>query len=1025
VSPASRRRGAADRAAGAAAFVGLLAVLVAVPFGLTWAVGWPLPYGVPSPDAVLTALRYGQIAPSTLVRALAAALWLIWAATVLSLGIEIVAVARGTVARAVPGLGAFQHAAGRMVATVMLVASVATRAGADTPPLPSTTSAPVSAVRAPAMVTAPGPPDAPPAEADREGAPAPPSWTVRRRDSLWTIAEHTLGDGRRWREIAALNVGRRQPDGRQLGPDSTLIRPGWSLKLPTDATVDGPPERVTVSHGDDLWSIAEQHLGDGARWPEIHARNRGRPQPDGRRLRDPDELRPGWTLHLPTRGDGGAGRTRARDVPARATDQQPHPSQDATRGAGAPRRRNGADASGAGRGRTGSGSPVGDRPPQVDGTEPSRAPTIDDGPVGRPTARSPVVEPQRPGAADDPPRRAAPVPARPVTPRTLPPPGHDARPTSTQRPVASHGQAGPVDAGEAAAIVGGTVLAAMLIGVVHTRRRHWLRRRRHGERPAAVDPEAAELERWLRSMADQDLRNRIDRTLRVMSDHFGTHGVTPAVRAVEIGEQVTLHLADGDCPPPPAVTIGEDRRRWTLAPELEVAAPSDAARRFVPALVSCGRLPSGALLHLNPFAVAGIGVVGTPDVVADIMTSWVTELASEGAERGVGIVVVGRHHPLVEHLPRVIIVADPARAVDRLGRTSVDQPRRTVVLCNADAVDGAAVTDLLAAAERPDVGVVVFGEATPATTLEVAGGRVRVRPGNLWLDAPSWLTPDDWDRFGDLLRRTGPRQVPVGDVSPLLAAVTVDAAPDEDGPAGHIVGVLGPLSADDRPPQLDDDAAQLLTYLAVHRTGADPATLSRIVWPRRDVDDSRLDAALEAVDRAFEATVVVRTDDGRIELVDDVACDLGRFRRIVHGLDHLPPSEQARRLYTALHLVRGEPFADGAAWAHADGTALETTTFVVDLAHRLAMHALTIGDAARARWAVDRGLLAAPSSELLFRDRMRVADARGDAAALDAAMHVAQRRAEADGGWVSAETEECYRTLTGRDAPPGEDRDAS
>jgi nucleoid-associated protein YgaU/DNA-binding SARP family transcriptional activator len=54
-----------------------------------------------------------------------------------------------------------------------------------------------------------------------------------------------------------------------------------------------------VQRRDTLWGIAETHLGDPFRWPEIFDLNRGQPQPDGRVLRDPDLICPGWTLQLP------------------------------------------------------------------------------------------------------------------------------------------------------------------------------------------------------------------------------------------------------------------------------------------------------------------------------------------------------------------------------------------------------------------------------------------------------------------------------------------------------------------------------------------------------------------------------------------------------------------------------------------------------------------------------------------------------------------------------------------------------
>ena len=56
----------------------------------------------------------------------------------------------------------------------------------------------------------------------------------------------------------------------------------------------------TVQRGDSLWRIAARNLGTGARWKEIFDLNRGRVQADGRRLADPNLIRIGWTLELPS-----------------------------------------------------------------------------------------------------------------------------------------------------------------------------------------------------------------------------------------------------------------------------------------------------------------------------------------------------------------------------------------------------------------------------------------------------------------------------------------------------------------------------------------------------------------------------------------------------------------------------------------------------------------------------------------------------------------------------------------------------
>lgn len=68
----------------------------------------------------------------------------------------------------------------------------------------------------------------------------------RYHDSLWDIAQRYLGDGRRYREIFALNVGRLQPDGTQL-QHASLIRPGWVLVLPADAQGPGLSEQLPAN----------------------------------------------------------------------------------------------------------------------------------------------------------------------------------------------------------------------------------------------------------------------------------------------------------------------------------------------------------------------------------------------------------------------------------------------------------------------------------------------------------------------------------------------------------------------------------------------------------------------------------------------------------------------------------------------------------------------------------------------------------------------------------------------------------
>ena len=69
---------------------------------------------------------------------------------------------------------------------------------------------------------------------------------VMARETLWSIAHDELGTASRWREIADLNYGLRQADGRSLDSRHWMA-PGWQLLLPDDgspgASHNGAPTR--------------------------------------------------------------------------------------------------------------------------------------------------------------------------------------------------------------------------------------------------------------------------------------------------------------------------------------------------------------------------------------------------------------------------------------------------------------------------------------------------------------------------------------------------------------------------------------------------------------------------------------------------------------------------------------------------------------------------------------------------------------------------------------------------------------
>jgi nucleoid-associated protein YgaU len=60
-----------------------------------------------------------------------------------------------------------------------------------------------------------------PVEFEEPAAGQPRTYVVRRGDTFWNIAERELGDGQRWRDIAAANP-RVQPGSMNVGQEITL-----------------------------------------------------------------------------------------------------------------------------------------------------------------------------------------------------------------------------------------------------------------------------------------------------------------------------------------------------------------------------------------------------------------------------------------------------------------------------------------------------------------------------------------------------------------------------------------------------------------------------------------------------------------------------------------------------------------------------------------------------------------------------------------------------------------------------------
>ncbi len=116
------------------------------------------------------------------------------------------------------------------------------------------------------------------------------SVTVHRGDSLWKLAQQTLGHGNRYPELLAVNPSVVNPN--QIRAGTELLLPAVaatpaSARSATNATV----ATIKVRKGDTLWNLAKANLGRSSAWPCLAAANPS--------LSDPNRIYEGQSLIMP------------------------------------------------------------------------------------------------------------------------------------------------------------------------------------------------------------------------------------------------------------------------------------------------------------------------------------------------------------------------------------------------------------------------------------------------------------------------------------------------------------------------------------------------------------------------------------------------------------------------------------------------------------------------------------------------------------------------------------------------------
>ncbi|MFJ4633986.1 hypothetical protein, partial [Streptomyces sp. NPDC088847] len=644
---------------------GSLLVLAGAVAGLPLLLAWVSPIVWASSRGDLAHLLDRQDTGGAFLLLLVAVGWIGWGQFTFCAVRELAAQLRGHTWHAPRGLGASQRAAAVLIGGILVLLPTGSALVSPAQAAPSAT-----AVQLPGQVRAENP------DTDRARAASDSTqdatYTVREvrpAESLWSIAEKELGDGERWREIAALNEGRTMADGQVFRANS-FLQPGWQLQMPHAAdaargfrtlsgdaspvAADDGGHVVTVRSGDYLSKIAQEELGDGNEWPKLYAASRGKPQPGGLpAITDPDEVFAGQQVtvpgvqadqHAPARdsGDGEKASGQAATPPAPQTPEGQKP-----------------------------GDAAGDEQAPTPGT--TSAPAPETTPSGIPTSR-PAEHPgqeQSPSATPTPTTSTAPSAASPSTSSeasssTAPSPAATASATPVSTPSSS-----PLNL--RTVLGAGALLAAAITGALALRRTLQRRRRKPGE-TIAIAPQPSSAEAQLTAAAEPGGAVRLDVALRTMAhraDEEGDEADLPALRAARIGTRAVEVLPEDLAQEPLAPFTSGKAGWWVLSGDADLLDEETAHQvpAPYPGLATIGSTEAGDLVLLNLARVPALLLDGNPLHITEVCISLALELGMSPWASEVEIVTIGFGEDLPGLLPtaRIAHMRQATHALRDLG----------------------------------------------------------------------------------------------------------------------------------------------------------------------------------------------------------------------------------------------------------------------------------------------------------------------------------------------------------------------
>ncbi|MFC0041431.1 BTAD domain-containing putative transcriptional regulator [Actinomadura rayongensis] len=935
-----RPRTPGDVLAGVGALLALTALLVGVPWALLAVFGSPLPSGPPS----LSDLSH-TVGASALLPILATLVWLAWLQFAACVAVEVYAGVRGVgVPARVPLAGGTQSLVHRLVVTALLLftattavvpAAFSARGLTQAPPAPA-----VHLVAEVEQVPAAAPQQAEHTAATPAEAPAHDRTTKiyrvqppdgRHHESLWEIAEKCLGEGRRYKEIYALNQGHVQPDGSKL-TTASLIRPGWVLEMPHDAkharTIPVSELNDYFRHGHPVHHPAPEPDKPPAHDPVQEPHRERAPHTEAPHTQEPTQA-----PHTEAPHTKGAEQAPEK-APVAPPVKEPAPQHDAPRHE-APEQ-------------TPASSPVAGH--ESDHTIPLSFHM--EWPQG--LAAASLLAAGLLAVLGR--RRREQMWRRAFGHRIARPEGRAALAEHALRFGSDEDAARLLDLGlrqlSKSMAAGGRPLPTVYgVHLGHGSLDLWIA-------PADRNPPAP----W---QAFDD-----GQVWRLTADALG------GLEAADLGDVLA--------PYPGLVSIGTNDTGRILV-DLEAAhglialrGPSGGRRAVLAALaleLATNRWSDHMRVTLVGFdqelgegltRIAPDRIRAVPNLVDALpeLEGRSEEVRQALAASGVDSVLTGRSRGVFGEawMPHYLIMAD-----------------------EPDAAEADRLVALARTGTRMAAGYLVPGEVQGATWTWDLDESGRLQAGVLGFDVDAQLVPEDQYRGVFELFDTAARSESVPLPEPLA-----EAEPPGASQSAVDIRLLGPVEID-APGPMDasrrDLCTEVLVYLALHPNGVHPTVLGGAIWPRgvtTGVRDATVARVSDWLGRDARGRPNLYYDDrGRIRLGSEVRIDWAVFRWLLWRSAAEPASETAYMSY-ALDLVRGPLLADRPrgryGWLASSDLEYEASARIVDVAHRLVLIRLDEGDARAAAGAARAGLRLAPADESLWRDLLRAAHALGDEA---------------------------------------------